>query len=449
MNKRLISRRSLMAASALAPAVLSDQVMAQNSVGEFDVVIVGAGAAGIAAARRLVEAGRSVVVLEARDRVGGRCTTASGLFAVPVDTGAHWLHNGPKNPLVPLLQEKKFDLYADSDRERLLVNGRTAREGELEEFIAAKVAATRSVEAFTRTMKDVPLSEMIPDSRSWNPTIHHLFGADDCGKETSEISTLDFVTVEEGPNMFCRQGFGAGLAALAEGLPIRLSVEVRRIDSSQRLIALETAKGTLRARSVIITVPVANLLSGGLTFTPALPKRVQEAASRLSLGAYEHIIVEIAGESAGMADDERIIAKTDSNRTASMLARIGGSDLWYLDAGGQFARDLWKEGEAAIHAFAREWVRKQFGPRLERAIARIHSTNWQGDPLSRGAWSVASPGFQGERRILGLPIQDRLFLAGEALDMTAWGTVGGAWNSGTRAAEAALRLVGGPSRRRS
>ncbi len=448
MNKRLISRRAMMAVSAVAPAVILEPAMAQNSSSEVDIAIIGAGAAGIAAATRLRDTGRSIVVLEARDRVGGRCTTQTGLFSTPIDLGAHWLHNAPKNPLVPLLQAKNLELYFDSDRERLLVNGREAREGEIEEYIAAKVAATRAVEGFVRTAKDVPLAELLPDARSWNPTIQHLFGADDCGKETTDISTLDFVTVEEGPNMFCRQGFGTGLAALSEGLPIRLNVELRKIDTSQRLIALETSKGTIRARAVILTVPVANLLAGGIAFTPALPKRIQEAASRLSLGAYEHIILEIPGNPAALPADERIIAKADSQRTVSMLARIGGSDLWYLDAGGAFARDLWKQGEAAIHSFAREWTRKQFGLRLEKAITTIHATNWQSDPMSRGAWSVAAPGFQGERRILGLPIQERLFLAGEALDMLAWGTVGGAWNSGTRAADTALRQVGGTARKR-
>jgi monoamine oxidase len=413
---------------------------------EVDVVVVGAGVAGLAAARKLVAAGRRVQVIEAKDRVGGRCHTVTQPFGVPIDLGAHWLHAVEVNPLVPIFKAAGFDLYEPPWDERLSIRGRGPREGEREAYAAALSRSHRAILAAGRAGRDVPLSEVLPDTADWRATIEFLWGAWDSGKEVQEISCLDFFNAVEGDEYFCRTGLGTAVASLATGLPIRLSTPATRIDWSGRDVTVETPSGNLRARAAIVTVSTAVLGANAIRFTPALPRRQAEAIAALSCGAYEHLIVHLPGDPFVAQADEIIVAKTETRRTARGLARLGGSDWWYLDIGGRFARDLAREGEAAMKAFAAEFVERDLGTAARRAMGAVHVTNWSNDPHVRGAWSVAAPGGTRQRSVLGEPMGERLILAGEATDATRWGTVGGAFASGDRAADQVLRWIA-PQRR--
>lgn len=451
-----MTRRRLIAASALvAPAEALAQRRGgarQESVAEPDVVVIGAGAAGIAAARRLVAAGRSVTVLEAKDRTGGRCVTDTTMFGLPMDLGAHWIHAPADNPLVPLARQAGFDLYDDPDRPRLVVKGREPREGEREAFASALRRSQRAILEAGEAGREISVAEALPrDLRDWLPTIEFLKGAWDSGKETREISCVDFYNALETRDLFCRQGYGAILARLAEGLPVRLSTPVTRIDWSGRGVSVETPAGMVRARAAIVTVSTAVLGSGAIRFSPALPRRQQEAVQQLTCGAYEHLIVRLPGDPMGAKPDEPFVVKADTAATAKPLARIAGSDWWYLDIGGRFARDLVAAGPAAMKAFAAEFVGNEFGPQARRVMEDVHVTAWTADPFVRGAWSVAGPGATPQRSRLAEPVGQRLVIAGEATDEGLWGTVGGAWASGERAAAQVLgwlQPAAAPGRRR-
>jgi len=123
------------------------------------------------------------------------------------------------------------------------------------------------------------------------------------------------------------------------------------------------------------------------------------------------------------------------------LANIGNTSLCTVDVGGSFGRDLSAQGEPAMVAFAVEWLTKLYGNDVKAAVKRSAVTRWNASPYTLGAISAASPGAQGARRILAEPLGS-LFFAGEAAHETLWGTVGGAWETGDRAAEAALRRIG-------
>lgn len=412
---------------------------------ETDVAIVGAGAAGIAAARRLTAGGLRVVVLEAADQVGGRCITDTATFGVPYDVGAHWLHVPESNPVAKLAPRTGFDIYPAPPGQRVRVGRRNARESELEEYLSVVARGKRAIEDAARGKVDISCAQAMPkDLGEWQPLMEFYLGPFACGKDFSELSVVDFTrSNERDVDAYCRQGFGALLAKMAEGLPVQLSTPVTKITALGRPgFTIETAgKGSLQARAVIVTVSTNMLLDDRIAFAPALPKRQIDALSRLRLGHYERIALEVVGNPFGLARDDLVFEKADNNRTAGLLANVGGTSLAFVDVAGSFGRELAAKGPREMTAFALEWIDKLYGGDVKKAVKRTHATQWLSSPFVRGSFSAASVGGQPSRRILMEPLFDRVFYAGEAAHETLWGTVGGAWESGERAANAALKVV--------
>lgn len=410
---------------------------------ETDVVIVGAGAAGIAAARKILAAGRRVAILEAADRIGGRCITDTATFGLPFDAGAHWLHAPDLNPLAKLAPRAGLEIYSAPPGQKVRIGRRNARESELEQFFAVLVRARRAIEDAARGKADVSLAQAMPkDLGEWSQSVEFYLGPFSCGKDFADLSVVDFQrSSERDVDAYCRQGFGTLLAKLAEGLPVQLSTPVTRIVPQARGgITIETGKGALQARAVIVTVSTNVLAEGKLI--PDLPKRQLDALSRLRLGHYERIVLDIPDNPFGLARDDLVFEKTDGKRTAALLGNVGGSSLSYVDVAGSFGRELGAKGPREMTAFAMEWLDKLFGSDVKKAVKRTHATQWAFAPYVQGAFSAASVGGQPSRRILMTePLRDRMFYAGEAAHETLWGTVGGAWDSGERAADLALKVV--------
>jgi monoamine oxidase len=440
-----LSRRSFLAAFAGAASI---PVTGHWSfAAETDVAIVGAGAAGIAAARRVAAAGRRALILEASGRIGGRCITDTSLFDVPCDLGAHWLHEPDTNPVARLAVGNRFEIYPAPPGQKMRIGRRNAREGELEQYLATLVRARRAIEDAARGKTDVSLAQALPkDLGEWGPAIEFYLGPFGCGKDPADMSALDFVrSTERDIDAFCRQGFGALLAHLGNVVPVQLGTPVTRITPQPRGgVALETAKGSLQARAVIVTASTNALLDGKLEFAPALPKRILDALNRLRLGHYERIVLELPGNPFGLGRDDLVFEKAQSKRTAVLLGNAGGSPLAYVDIGGSLARDLAARGPREMTAFAVEWLDGLFGADVAKAVARSHATQWSTTPHILGSFSAASVGGHPSRRILKEPFLDRVYYAGEAAHETLWGTVGGAWESGERAADAALKVVAQP-----
>ena len=240
---------------------------------------------------------------------------------------------------------------------------------------------------------------------------------------------------------FCKQGFGALVAALGQGLNIQLSTPAKSIDT-RRGITVETARGAINARAAIVTVPTNVIASGGLKFNPDLGHHQIDAFGRLSLGSYDHIALELIGNPLGLESDDLVFEKSTDTHTAAILANVSGTELCLIDVAGAFGRDLSAQGEAAMIDFAVNWLAGLYGSEIKSAIGRKHATRWNAEPYALGAWSAAVPGGQFARRQLLEPIADDVWYAGEAAHETLWGTVGGAWESGERAADAVLRRLG-------
>ena len=197
-----------------------------------------------------------------------------------------------------------------------------------------------------------------------------------------------------------------------------------------------------RRAAAIVTVPTNVVASGGLRFTPDLGHHQIDAFGRMSLGSYDRIALELLGNPLGLESDDLVFEKSSNTHTAAMLANITGTPLCTIDVAGSFGRDLSAQGEAAMFDFAAQWLAGLYGGEVKKAIGRKHATRWNHERYALGAWSAAVPGSQFARRQFLEPIADSVWYAGEAAHETLWGTVGGAWESGERAADAVLRQLG-------
>ena len=435
-----LSRRSFLAAGA---ALLAKPALgAAPAASDVDVVIIGAGAAGIAAARRVAAAKQRFVVIEAADHVGGRCVTDTRTFGVPFDRGAHWIHQPDVNPLLKPAAPAGIDVYPAPRGQSVRVGPRNARDAELEIFLSSLVRSHRAIADAARAKTDVAAAALPRDLGDWQGTIEFILGPYGCGKDLKGVSAMDLARASErDAAAFCRQGYGALLARLAADLPVRLSTPVTRI-AWDRSLEVETAKGRLSPRAIIVTVSTNVLTADKIEFSPALSKRQLDAAAKLALGSFDHIALDMPGNPLGLQRDDLVFEQAAGARTAALLANMSGTSLYLVEVAGSFGRALAAQGEAAMVDFAGDWLATVFGSDVKRAIKRGHATRWNDEPFVLGAMSAAVPGSVDARKVLMEPLGGRIWFAGEAVHETQWGTVGGAWESGTRAAEAALRRIG-------
>jgi monoamine oxidase len=441
-----MTRRGFLSASAAfaaTPALQARAWAAPVPPRDADIVVIGAGAAGIAAARRVMAANRKVIVVEAAGQIGGRCLTDTATFDVPFDRGARWMHNPDTNPMIRLARSAGLDISAAPPGQKIRIGRRNARPSETEEFLAALVRANRAIDDASRGRADASCASVLPkDLGDWAGMAEFVLGASATGKDLKDLSVIDKVRAQERNAVIaCRQGLGTLIAKLGEQLPLSLSTPASRIAWSNRDVTVETPAGKIAARAAVITVSSNVLAAGNIKFAPDIPKRHLDAAAKLSLGSYDHIALQLPGNPLGLARDEIIIEQSNSTRTALLFANMGSSSLCSIDVAGSFGRDLSAQGEKAMIAFAVEWLGKLFGSEAASAVKKSSATRWNAEPFVLGAMSAAMPGGQPSRKILSEPI-GCMFLAGEATHETLWGTVDGAWESGERAAEGALRRIG-------
>lgn len=435
-----ISRRLFLAGSA---CVAASTLRAAPPSGEVDIAIIGAGAAGIAAARRITAFNRSFVLIEANAVAGGRCLTDTGIFGVPFDIGARWIYLPDSNPVAKLATQNRIATYPAPDGQRIRIGRRYAGDGELEQFQSKFIACKRVIQDWRKA--DQRCAEVLPPNlNDWHPLIDFLLGPFSCGKDVDEVSAIDLSkSADRDVSAFSPIGFGGLLATLAARIPVQLATPARRIDwAGQPGVQIETPRGLIKARSAIVTVSTGVLSSDKIKFIPDLPKRQQDAISKLKLGNYEHIALELPGNPLGLASDDLIYEKCKSTRTAAILGNVSGTPLCVVEVGGKFGRELALRGAETMADFAIDWLADLYGSDVRKLVRRVSVTGWHDDPSALGSFSAAAVGGQPSRLILMEPLNNRLWFAGEAAHETLWGTVGGAWESGERAATEALRRLG-------
>jgi monoamine oxidase len=415
----------------------------QMSRAVFDLVVVGAGAAGLAAARTALASGLTVVVLEAKRRIGGRAHTDTATFGVPWDRGAHWLHQASRNPFTAFAEAQGFGCDRSTLPRRLWSGGWAGADlqAELDAYYARGFAAIAAAGA---AGLDVAASEAIPP----HPRFRAMFdswSAALSGADPERVSTLDYARYEmSGGNWRVVDGFGVLLARFGQGLPVELATPAKRIRWGGREVVVETARGALRGRTVIVTASTNVLASGRIAFDPPLPARKQEALAAVPVGEAGKVALALEGELPGPAGAYFLHIEHRTHEAMRFEMRPFGRNLVVGYLGGRFAAELEAAGPEAMVAFATDQLARVFGAGLRGQVRAAAATGWVHDPDILGGYSCALPGMAHLRPRLAEPLAERVFFAGEAGSLEAFGTVHGARASGEAAARAAARRLGAP-----
>lgn len=414
---------------------------------EVDIAIVGAGAAGLAAARRARDFGLSFTVVEAKARIGGRAHTDTETFGVPWDRGAHWLHSAAINPLTRIA-EALGEPYLKRETFRngnLHLGSRWASAREREDCNARMEASFDAVHALGEAGFDVPAAQALDRSGRWYRLIEHVHEAISAFPP-ERISALDLAHYRDsGENWPLQRGYGALIAAYGASVPVSLETPVTSIDWRDKGVVLETPKGALKARAVIVTVSTNVLARGLIRFSPVLPDTLQAALESVPTGGADKVALQFSRNVFGLPDTSHasFIDERDPARHAmSFQIRPFGSELAIAYLGGRFAEDVEAAGEAVMIDMARAALADMFGSSILDHVVMAAATGWNGDPHTLGAYSSALPGCADQRAVLARPLDEKVFLAGEAVHPFWFSTVQGAFLSGVDAVERAAAAIG-------
>jgi monoamine oxidase len=408
-----------------------------------DVAIIGAGAAGLGAAHALKHSGLATIVLEARDRVGGRAHTIMASPDVVFDVGCGWLHSADQNSFVKIAEQLNFEINKSLPPWRERAYGKAFPKDKRDEFIAALDAfydrAEQAAKVAKKNCRDSAAGLCLEPGNRWNPMIDAISTYIN-GCELDQVSILDMDAYEDTDlNWRVRRGYGALVAAYGASCPLAFNCEVTLIDHSGQHIRIETSRGTLAAGKVIVTVPTNLIADEAIRFDPRLPAKV-DAARGLPLGLADKVT---------LALDQPEALPTEANlRGATMRTEMGTFHIRpfgqpCIDGffGGRFAKVLEDAGPGAFAAESIDQIVSFLGNDFRRKLKPLAESRWAHDPFARGSYSHALPGHADKRAMLAAPVDGRLFFAGEATSPGFFSTAHGARDSGERAAGEVLALL--------
>jgi monoamine oxidase len=399
-----------------------------------DVVIVGAGAAGLAAARRLAAFPLTVRILEARDRLGGRARTVRH-HGFPLDLGCGWFHSADENDWVAIAADLRIDIdqtappwarpaYAFPPAEQ--ADFRTAMSAFYERLGSIEDRDDRAAAAF-----------LDPQSK-WNNLINAVSTYLN-GVELERLSAEDFNRYHDtGINFRTRSGLGALIEAYGRSVGAELNCPVRRIDHSGKELKIVTSQGDIAASAVIVTVPTNIIAEQQISFYPILPDKV-DAASRLPLGLANKAFL-LINKTAALPLETRFFGAIDQVAIGSYHCRPFGRPIIEGYFGGDLALQL-ETGQDTLAHFAVEEIGSVLGSDVKHGLEVLATTAWAREPYSRGSYSYATIGFSHARRILAEPFEERIFFAGEACSSADFSTAHGAFRTGVVAADQALKAL--------
>lgn len=419
-----------------------------------DVVIVGAGAAGVGAGLELQAHGIPFVVLEASDRVGGRAFTDRTSLPHHWDRGCHWLHCADVNPLVGwadrlgarYLRQQRIDHFliwtaggwADADMRQ------AARASLLAAFDAIYEAAGRG--------EDLPVSQVVPEAGSWAPAVRYILQLM-ASEDPELVSASGYGEYEDTDvNWPVSSGYGDLIERMAAGLPVRPGCRVCAVEQGPEGVRVETADGTVDARAAILTASTNVLLSGRIAISPGPARDLLDLIQDVPCGSYEKVA--IAFRQLPVQDPGKLFCMIDAGGRSSPLdfqIAPAGQPMMIAHMAGSHARDLVAAGRSAMVSFAMERLVLAFGADVRKLVVSAATTSWQEDPFVLGGYSYTRPGRIDHRRRMIDADTGNVAFAGEAFSRQWQATAHGAYQSGRDAASRIVEMLGagGLSRRAS
>jgi len=434
INRRLFLKTSL---SGLALATIPNITFGQSNL---DVVVIGAGSAGLSATAELMQKGVSVLCIEAMNRTGGRCYSDTSTFGVPTDIGGHWLHGFSENQLAKFgkKHKDKFKIYPEKAPSVVYDGKRKVEANELWRIYKE----LKKIRYTNRT--DVPFITLVPEKikkSSWFDTAAKMVGdARDLDNFSPYDDSVNWYDPGSGDGL-CREGYGTLLAYYRKDVPVKLNTIVGEIKWGGKGVQVVTNKGTINAKACIVTTSIGVLKAEKIKFSPALPSRKIKALDGISMTYSNRVLMQLKKKFyRKFKNDTWFNTKCNSNGAKSPETyygslKMGGSNVSLFGMSGQFAKDLGDEGDEAMIDFILNDLKSTFGSKFyKKYFIKAKAIAWSKNPFTLGAYTGAIPGkAKNLRRELRMPVGDRIFFAGEATAL-AFSTVHGADRSGKRAA---------------
>jgi monoamine oxidase len=400
---------------------------------DVEVVVIGGGAAGIAAARRLHDSGVGCLLIEGRSRLGGRSWTVTDESGFALDLGCGWLHSADRNPWLTVAEEQGASIDRTAPpwmREGLEIG---FSRHEQEEFDEASEQFFARLEQLAHGQTDVSGAAALEPGNRWNGLLNAV-STYISGAEWDRVSAKDYDRYDQtGTNWRVLEGLGTVIRAYSAGVRHTLDCCVTKIDYTGRRVRIDADNGEIAADQVIVTVPSSLLAKERIAFAPALPHKT-EAALGLPLGLDDKLFVSL-GDADEFDRDVRVFGHTDRAATGVYHFRPFGRPLIEAYFGGPLAWELEAHGDGAFFDHAVSELTGLFGNDFKRRLKPLCIHRWGADPFSLGSYSYAAPGFADCRQVLAAPVDGRLFFAGEACSTGDFSTAHGAWHTGIRAAD--------------
>lgn len=423
-----------------------------------DVLIVGAGMAGLGAAQALHADGYRVIILEARDRIGGRVWTDHTWPNSPLDMGASWIHGVRNNPITALA--RRFNVRTvETDYDSHLVydgHGRRLSDAEQEEIeeifeeLLAELAALGeeldddiSIQAaFDQLLAGESLSRQEQQKLNFaiNTIIEHEYAAD--------IGDLSLWYTDEGQafggeDVLFPGGYGQIAQGLAAGLDVRLNHTVQQISYGRDGVTITTNQAVFKSDQAVVTLPLGVLKSGSVQFSPPLPQRKMTAVRNMGMGLLNKVYLRFPAVFWDKAPDLLGYMGDNKGEWAEWLNinKVTGQPVLLCFNAGNYGRQLESFTDEKIVAEAMTVLRTMYGTAVPNPEAWL-ITRWASDPLAGGSYSYLPPGATpDDYDALAAPVDGRLFFAGEATSRDHAATVHGAFLSGEREARRISELT--------
>jgi monoamine oxidase len=435
-------QRARLEAGVMKPAEIKD-LLTDASTREADVIIVGAGMAGLAAAQELMAQGKKVVVLEASQHIGGRTKNAS-VGDVGFDQGAAWIHATDENPLTPIVKQLGLTMIPN-DAPLLAYGGKDAPLVEGEKVTEALEAVHHALTEVADKGVDVSAAKVkLPDS-PYTQIAKNTIGPLTMGVEWDQMSTLDIgsqpaenhgSTTSATPDMFVKEGLETVTQSFMHGVPVRLGAPVSKVQWGEGGVVVEAGGVKFSGKKILMTASTGVLGSDKIGWDPPLPDWKKDAIQKVPMATFDKIAIRFDKDifSNKGVQPGAFVYEVNDDTAMDVIIRPTDKNVVVALVGGSYGDSLHKKGVEAAKEALLQKLERIYGPAVREHVTDVAMTNWRADPWQLGSFTATLPGAAKQREKLRAPVDDTLFFAGEAQSMRWGGMLPGAFLTGKQAA---------------